>query len=205
MPNLEDVYSRQNILAALQTVNNEVTRNLENLSLDEFYTRPEGKWSAFDTVRHLMKVLKVLNRALLLPKFVLLFQFGKNKKPSRPYAQVKEAYLVELRRGAQAGQYAPYYRDVPPTQEEAERLRHKTLVDWQVKAERLVKRASKWIDFQFDLYQLPHPILGKITVREMLLFTIYHHLHHLNTVKQRVRQMQTESGDSHDDYEEILD
>jgi len=29
-----------------------------------------------------------------------------------------------------------------------------------------------------DQYQLPHPVLGKLTIREMLFFTIYHNLRH---------------------------
>jgi hypothetical protein len=32
---------------------------------------------------------------------------------------------------------------------------------------------------------MPHPLLGKLTVREMLLFTLYHNLHHVQNVARR--------------------
>jgi uncharacterized damage-inducible protein DinB len=35
-----------------------------------------------------------------------------------------------------------------------------------------------WEEDQLDEAQLPHPIIGKITVREMLFFTIHHNLRH---------------------------
>jgi hypothetical protein len=34
-------------------------------------------------------------------------------------------------------------------------------------------------------YRLPHPLLGKLTVREMLFFTVYHNAHHLDQVASR--------------------
>jgi len=42
----------------------------------------------------------------------------------------------------------------------------------------LVSVAEKWNEDELDQYQLPHPILGKLTIREMLYFTIYHNLRH---------------------------
>ena len=34
-----------------------------------------------------------------------------------------------------------------------------------------------------DYYLLPHPILGKLTLREMLYFTIYHVKHHEKQIR----------------------
>jgi DNA-directed RNA polymerase subunit L len=42
----------------------------------------------------------------------------------------------------------------------------------------LLSALEKWQEVEFDRYQLPHPILGKLTMREMLFFTIYHTLRH---------------------------
>jgi len=35
-----------------------------------------------------------------------------------------------------------------------------------------------------DRVMLPHPLLGKLTLREMLFFTIYHVEHHLGILRQ---------------------
>ena len=42
----------------------------------------------------------------------------------------------------------------------------------------MVAAAEKWDEKELDEYYLPHPILGKLTVREILFFTIYHNLRH---------------------------
>jgi hypothetical protein len=60
--------------------------------------------------------------------------------------------------------------------------------DWNARAallEKLEKRTAalarkvqKMTDNQLDTLLLPHPLLGKLTFREMLYFTIYHVQHH---------------------------
>ena len=49
----------------------------------------------------------------------------------------------------------------------------------------LVKNLDRWPKGSLDKYQLPHPLLGKITVREMLYFTIYHTQHHRKILEER--------------------
>jgi hypothetical protein len=44
----------------------------------------------------------------------------------------------------------------------------------------LIQQLQKFQEEQFDEIMLPHPILEKITLREMLYFTIYHAEHHRN-------------------------
>jgi hypothetical protein len=36
---------------------------------------------------------------------------------------------------------------------------------------------------------LPHPLLGKLTVREMLFFTLYHQRHHVAVVERRIAEL----------------
>ncbi len=42
----------------------------------------------------------------------------------------------------------------------------------------LVSVAEKWTEDDLDRFLLPHPLIGKLTIREMLFFTIYHNLRH---------------------------
>lgn len=51
---------------------------------------------------------------------------------------------------------------------------------------------GKWSDKALDSYLLPHPLLGKMTVREILFFTLYHNLHHVNDVQRLLNQPETE-------------
>ena len=49
------------------------------------------------------------------------------------------------------------------------------------KLERLINRLS---ENELDKYILPHPLLGKLTLREMMFFTIYHTQHHSTSLKE---------------------
>jgi hypothetical protein len=43
---------------------------------------------------------------------------------------------------------------------------------------RMTSGLNSWREDQLDAYLLPHPLLGKLTVREMLFFSAYHISHH---------------------------
>ena len=36
-----------------------------------------------------------------------------------------------------------------------------------------------------DRYRLPHPLIGKLTLRELLLWTLYHNAHHVQRIAER--------------------
>jgi hypothetical protein len=42
---------------------------------------------------------------------------------------------------------------------------------------------------QLDQYLVPHPLLGKITLRELGYFTIYHTQHHLRNLLGRLPEV----------------
>ncbi|MFN2437645.1 MAG: hypothetical protein ABR503_00495 [Chitinophagaceae bacterium] len=42
----------------------------------------------------------------------------------------------------------------------------------------LCKILNKYSEEEIDRFVLPHPLLGKLTLREMMYFTIYHVEHH---------------------------
>jgi hypothetical protein len=46
--------------------------------------------------------------------------------------------------------------------------------------------AAVWRDDELDRRALPHPYLGALTVREMLLFCVFHERHHLKSVRTRL-------------------
>ncbi len=47
--------------------------------------------------------------------------------------------------------------------------------------ETLLSKLSQWSEDDLDKYFLPHPLLGRVTVREMMYFTVHHIAHHRNT------------------------
>ena len=101
--------------------------------------------------------------------------FGKPEGRSKTYEEICEVYRAEIAKGAQAsGRFLPEQSLV----ENAEEKKAQLLLQWSKVSTELVETAGKWNDSDLDGYLLPHPLIGKITIREMLFFTIYHNLRH---------------------------
>lgn len=147
----------------------------EEIPANQFFIRDGEAWSASDNVDHLIKSIKPIALSLKMPRLGLQTMFGKVEHPSRTYDEICKTYVNEISKGAKAsGRFLPK-QESPPQPEEQK----KELLDQLSKAcNSLLSALEKWQDAELDQYQLPHPILGKLTIREMLFFSIYHMLRH---------------------------
>ncbi|MFK7801547.1 MAG: DinB family protein, partial [Anaerolineae bacterium] len=75
---------------------------------------------------------------------------------------------------------------VPEVESKSAEERERILQGWVKKNRQLISAVDAWQDADLDTLVLPHPLLGNMTLREILLFTVYHNMHHVNDV-QRVR------------------
>lgn len=171
------------IVAALEHLSREGERFLLDLPLDAFSTPQGGKWSPADHARHLAKSTFPLGRALGIPRFVLGVLFGRAAAPSRSFVEMRETYRERLARGATAGRFTPEPVSVPANRKA---WRAVVLGRFHDATSALCRRIETWDEASLDRFRLPHPLLGKLTVREMLLFTVYHDSHHLNAVASRL-------------------
>ncbi len=174
---------REDLIAAFEAVHREAAELFAAFSPDDFFRRPEdGVWSPGENAVHLVKSVKAVAGGMGQPKLLLRGMFG-TVRGSESYAEVRDRYLQALAGGAVAsGRFVP-----PATQADgAERSRSRALAGWKKAGEGLVKAVGKWRESDLDKYRLPHPVLGKITVREMLFFTHYHDLHHLEIVRRQI-------------------
>jgi uncharacterized damage-inducible protein DinB len=168
--------SKTEIISTLQASNQRVTEWFTEIPADIFFARQGEAWSASDNLDHLIKAHKPIAKVLKLPKTTLQATFGKPDKSSMAYEELCQIYRDEIARGAQAsGRFLPDQENPAGRREE----KKKELVDeWSRASTELVLAAETWDEGELDQYQLPHPILGKLTLREMLYFTIYHNLRH---------------------------
>ncbi len=144
---------------------------------EEFVSGPEGRWTAGQHMDHLLRSAKPLNMALRLPKIVLRVRFGKARAASRSLDELATRYEDVLTAGGKApGRFVP--PDVPLESKMAPMIALPTEVD------ELLQAFGKWSEADLDHYVLPHPLLGNLTVREMLFFTYHHMGHHLETLKR---------------------
>jgi uncharacterized damage-inducible protein DinB len=173
---MAETTSKTQLLDMLRISNQRAIDWFAAISPEDFFLRYGEVWSASDHVDHLIKAHEAVAQALRLPKIALRAMFGKPDKSSMSYEELCQRYRNEIARGAQAsGRYLP---DQGNPASYTERKKKELLDQFAKVSAGLVTSSETWNDNQLDNYFLPHPILGKLTIREILYFTIYHNLRH---------------------------
>lgn len=153
---------------------------LAKLAPAEFFAPQGDFWSPAQHLDHLVRSVRPLVRALRLPKLALRLLFGRARTSRRP-AEVVQVYLGKLAAGAGAGgAYLPASAAEKSRERQQELLAH-----WLAAGEALGTALERWQDAQLDAYQLPHPLLGKLTLREMVAWSLYHGHHHRARIRER--------------------
>lgn len=111
--------------------------------------------------------------AFRLPRFIVRIVGGKPNRPSRSYDELVERYRKKLSAGGRAS--GPYI----PKPVAASRGKQKLLDQLGTAMHRMGLALNRHTEASLDNYLAPHPLLGKITLRELVYFTIYHCYHHL--------------------------
>lgn len=167
---------KQQIIERLRAAHREFTDHLGTLTKEEFEFRNADKWTAGEQLEHIIRSVAPLGSALELPKFIPKLIFGGSSGVSRGYDEIVTVYRQALEAGGKAsGRFIPE----PIPFEKREQL----FATLDRTLESLFAALAKFDEAQLDAIRLPHPLIGKLTVREMLYFTIYHVGHHLNAVR----------------------
>jgi hypothetical protein len=153
---------------------------IQTLSAEEFLYAPTNKWTAAQQLDHIHKSVKPLTQAMGYPKFIPRLLFGKANRPSKTYEELINRYNQKLALGGRASG-----RFVPPIISVSQKDALIKLILASVN--KLCKRIEKFNETALDNLILPHPLLGKITIREMLYFTAYHVEHHENIIKRDLK------------------
>lgn len=147
-----------------------------------FFTAQGTAWAPEGHIRHLTRATRPLAKALNLPRLMLGLRFGRHRGGSEGFERIRDRYLALLASGGTAGRFAPSPEPLPA---DPEARRREILAEWSRATVDLVNAFGRWPDTALDRYQLPHPLLGLLTVRDMLAFTVYHTAHHLRRIMER--------------------
>ena len=156
----------------LQAAHSEFAASLKGMS-DEAFVQPTGpgKWTPGQHLDHLCRSVFPVLVALRLPGWFRRAMFGKADRPSRTYEELLSRYQQRLAQGGRAS--GPYVPGAVPLQ------RREGLLRRLAKLARQLDRATARLDEStLDREILPHPLLGTLTLREMLCFTAFHADHH---------------------------
>jgi hypothetical protein len=169
--------TKTEIFERLETNHNQFISYLESLNESEFEYAFSDKWSAGQQLKHIVLSVKPLAQGFLLPRFLLKIIFGKANRPSKTYEALVLKYDEKLKIGGRAS--AAF---LPKAVNFSEKEKLYLALRNYVKS--IKNNLANYSEKDFDLMILPHPLLGKITVREMLYFTAHHVVHHQELVKQ---------------------
>lgn len=153
---------------------------LSNQEADKWTLGPEDKWTTGQQALHLLQSIKPLNDALSLPKFVLRYKFGKANREVRDYDAVINRYQERLK-DAQGRTFRGSQNMKVPSLSEKQYILNRL----QVENKKLQYKTKKLSDKHLDTLILPHPLMGKMPVREIIMWSAYHVEHHMNTLKDK--------------------
>lgn len=185
MFDVEAPQTKDEIGTALAVLSHELERYVEGFSNDEFYAPQSEFWSPSEHVRHLTTSVRAVARGLRLPRFVLRLRFGRAEGPSRSFSELLEVYRQKLADGATAGRFTP-----SPNK----RGRDAIMENWHMAGKELNRALANWTEEALGEYRMPHPLLGLLTVREMMLFTVFHNAHHAGRIRERASDRESEAA-----------
>ena len=167
--------TQSELLGALEARQNELKDFFSSIPEVVFLADNSPKWNPAQHLIHLTKSAFRIVQGLQARD-----QLPNHETPSRGYETIRDTYLATLRQApaelpAKVGASIQVAADSSQAQIVAAYFQAGT---------NLRKATQTWTESELDAKAMPHPVLGSISVREMLEFALYHDLHHLEGVRK---------------------
>lgn len=166
------------IAELLELKHQEIFDWLKNQPEENWEKGPNGKWTTGQHILHLVNSIQLLNKALSYPKFILKYKFGVCNRPARDYKTIAKKYNEKLEKNQDKAK-AFNQKLKKPTSKQRKSL----LTLYQIQQKKLQYKTKKISDKNLDTLVIPHPLMGKMTIREIIMWTAYHTQHHTETLK----------------------
>jgi len=174
--------TKKEIIASAEEIFSAFTHCCNSVSETIFFVNPAAKWSVAENVLHLIIATNTSTLAFTLPKFLVRWAGGKPNRQSRTYQQLVAKYKQKLADGGAArGRFIPKPVSIKSG-------KTNLIYKWNKAASKHLAALEKYDDNCLDHYLVKHPLLGRITLRELCYFTIYHTQHHLNSIASTAAQ-----------------
>ncbi len=140
---------------------------------------PENKWTSGQHALHLLKSVKPLNDVLSMPRFLFKYTLGTTTAEIRDYDTVVSRYLEQLEEFKKNTTKPRKKISVPKIQD-----KRYILTRLQVESKKLQYKIRRISDLNLDTLVLPHPVMGKMPIREILMWTAYHAEYHTKQLQK---------------------
>lgn len=173
--------TKTEIITAAENIFNQFSATCSNINETLLFNRLLNKWSAAENMQHLIISTNTTTLAYALPKFLVRWVGGTPNRASKTYEEVKEKYYKKLSEGGRAsGRFVPKPIEI--------KYGKQKLIDkWQKATNNFINTLLKHrTEKDLDNYLARHPLLGRITLRELCYFTIFHTEHHLHSIQKSI-------------------
>jgi DinB superfamily len=181
---MSDPHSQAELIEQLEILQHDLAGKMRGYSEAQFFNLTTDSWSAADYLKHLLLSIKPVAKGLGLPQGRILSMFGPAERPSMSYTEIVDRYRARLAAGIRAEDYE---KVVPVSYRVPEGVTdlHSYLVEqWDDAHQKLISAIHQWSEADLDSHQLPHPALGSVTVRELILFTLHHNRLHAGDIER---------------------
>jgi len=149
---------------------------VSNLSKNEFEFIKDDKWSAGQQLAHIVLCIKATLNVFSMDKSIIEQNFGKTGRQNRTYEELQSDYQLKAIEGVKApDRFIPEAIAIDQAQNLIENL--------IFLVEEFGQQIRTFSEQELNNLLIPHPSLGRVTLREMLYNVAYHvEHHHLKTI-----------------------
>ncbi|MEM7297316.1 MAG: DinB family protein [Bacteroidota bacterium] len=171
---------KQELIRDLETSFREAI-NWINAQPEEHFNKElvPGKWTIAGHLYHLIKSTKAVSKGMVMPRIGLRTMFGKSNREERTYQDMVDKYKNVL--ATTSLKAPPSYSAEPGRTFERPALVQR----FEGELQDFIKALDSWSEEDMSVYIMPHPAIGKCTIREFIYFTTLHTYHHLDILKEQ--------------------
>lgn len=167
--------SKETLIAKFLNNHFELSNYVDSLNEIEFLLSANEKWNAGQQVKHVILCLIPIDQALFSKEYIEK-KFGKADRASLDYDSIINNYKSALSNGGKAPER---YLPAPVLFEDKQALN----TEFKNLLISIENKLGNYSETELDTLVLPHPLMGMMTIRELLFLMTYHATHHLEQVK----------------------
>lgn len=162
--------TRESLIEKFDENHQAVIAYISELSEAAFLYSNQGKWTAGQQLGHLYLCLKPIAQALASKAYILQ-KFGRIDRPAMTYEQIVDRYKAALDKGGKAPDlFLPEPVDAAG--------KPGLTAGLSALLQTIRQLLGSYAEEELDTLVLPHPLLGKLTIRELMYLMTYHATHH---------------------------
>jgi hypothetical protein len=173
-------HALKELLAELESGSREIEVFFRALPKETFFAGDDTRWGPAHHISHLTLAYKRAGRAFAAPDALPPYSGG----PTRSLEQLSATYAARISQvPAEQLLKNPLPPKVGPDSVQAD-----LVSEYATASANLREAASKWTEADCDARAVPHPFLGLLSAREMLLFFVMHDRRHYDGVRRRLEE-----------------